>query len=117
MVSGKAGLPGFFNAMKYIIGEKLGSTQILNDKGEITPVTLVSRRCGCFAIKTPEKDGYTSVQVGSGFKRKRIYLKHLRDILKNWVALALLKNLGWLILLVIILVIGWLWLILYRRFC
>ena len=104
--------------MKYIIGEKLGSTQILNDKGEITPVTLVSAEDAVvLQIKTPEKDGYTSVQVGSGFKRKRIYLKHLRDILKNWVALALLKNLRWLILLVIILVIGWLWLILYRRFC
>ncbi|MEK7629588.1 MAG: 50S ribosomal protein L3 [Patescibacteria group bacterium] len=79
--------------MKYIIGEKLGSTQILNDKGEITPVTLVSAEDAVvLQIKTPEKDGYTSVQVGSGFKKEKNLSKALKGHFKKLGSFSIVKE-------------------------
>ncbi|MBI4119028.1 MAG: 50S ribosomal protein L3 [Parcubacteria group bacterium] len=58
--------------MKYIIGEKLGCTQLISDKGEIIPVTLIGAESAVVTqIKTPEKDGYASVQVASGSKKEK----------------------------------------------
>ncbi|MDP3799943.1 MAG: 50S ribosomal protein L3 [bacterium] len=70
--------------MKYIIGEKLGSTQILNNKGEITPVTLVSAEDAVvLQIKTQEKDGYTAVQVGSISKKEKNVNKSMKGHFKG----------------------------------
>ncbi|MBI2633801.1 MAG: 50S ribosomal protein L3 [Parcubacteria group bacterium] len=57
---------------KFILAQKLGMTQIFDEEGNVHRVTLL--RAGPIFItqvKTKEKDGYQSVQVGFG-KKKRI---------------------------------------------
>ncbi|BAW95997.1 ribosomal protein L3 [[Synechococcus] sp. NIES-970] len=51
-----------------ILGTKLGMTQIFdNETGTAIPVTVVQAGpCTVTQIKTPETDGYTSVQIGYG---------------------------------------------------
>jgi len=50
--------------MKFILGKKIGMTQIWKD-GKVIPVTLISAGpCVVTQIKTEEKDGYKAVQVG-----------------------------------------------------
>jgi large subunit ribosomal protein L3 len=51
-----------------ILGTKLGMTQIFdNETGSAIPVTVVQAGpCTITQIKTPETDGYTSVQIGYG---------------------------------------------------
>jgi large subunit ribosomal protein L3 len=51
--------------MKFILGLKLGMSQIFNEKGSPVPVTLIEAGpCEVTQIKTKEKDGYQAVQVG-----------------------------------------------------
>ncbi len=57
--------------MKFILGKKLGMTQIFNEDGQMIPVTVVSAEpMKVTQIKTVEKDGYEAVQLGSGQKKK-----------------------------------------------
>jgi len=54
--------------MKGILGTKLGMTQVFNDAGQIVPVTVVQvvdadAPCVVTAIRTPDKDGYSAVQL------------------------------------------------------
>lgn len=70
--------------MKYIIGEKLGMTQLINDKGEIIPVTLIGAEDNVvLQIKTPERDGYASVQLGAGSKKEKNIPKPLKGRFKD----------------------------------
>ncbi len=51
--------------MKFILGLKLGMSQIFDEKGNQIPVTLVEAGpCQILQIKTKEKDGYTAIQIG-----------------------------------------------------
>jgi len=51
--------------MKFILGKKIGMTQIFEENGSTSPVTLVEAGpCFVTQIKTKEKDGYESLQVG-----------------------------------------------------
>jgi large subunit ribosomal protein L3 len=51
--------------MKFILGSKLGMTQMFDKDGKVVPVTLVEAGpCVVTQIKNKEKDGYESVQVG-----------------------------------------------------
>ena len=51
--------------MKFIVGKKVGMTQIYDKNGKITPVTVIEAGpCFVTQIKTKEKDGYESVQIG-----------------------------------------------------
>jgi len=51
--------------MKGIIGKKLGMSQIFDDDGKVTPVTVIQAGpCFVTAIRTADKDGYTAVQLG-----------------------------------------------------
>jgi len=51
--------------MKYILGHKLGMSQMFDKNGKMTPVTLVSvGPCYVLQKKNKEKDGYESLQVG-----------------------------------------------------
>ncbi|PKN01342.1 MAG: 50S ribosomal protein L3 [Elusimicrobia bacterium HGW-Elusimicrobia-1] len=51
--------------MKILIGKKLSMTQIFDESGTVTPVTVVQAGpCYITAIKTVEKDGYSAVQLG-----------------------------------------------------
>ncbi len=51
--------------MKFILGKKIGMTQIFNQDGQVLPVTLIQAGpCFVTQIKTKEKDGYEALQVG-----------------------------------------------------
>ena len=54
-----------------LLGRKIGMTQIFTERGERIPVTLVEAGpVRVVQIKTKEKDGYESVQVGFDVIRK-----------------------------------------------
>ncbi|MDO8601139.1 MAG: 50S ribosomal protein L3 [bacterium] len=58
---------------KFIIGKKLGMSQIYDQIGNEIPVTLIEAGpCFVTQIKTKDKDGYESVQIGFIKKVKRI---------------------------------------------
>jgi large subunit ribosomal protein L3 len=51
--------------MKFIIGKKVGMTQIYDKNGKVTPVTVIEAGpCFVTQIKTDDKDGYKSIQIG-----------------------------------------------------
>ena len=53
--------------LKGILGEKLGMTQVFDDRNRIVPVTVVKAGpCVITQMRTVEKDGYTAVQLGFG---------------------------------------------------
>jgi large subunit ribosomal protein L3 len=53
--------------MKGILGTKLGMTQVFDDAGQVTPVTVVmAGPCVVTAVRTPDRDGYAAVQLGFG---------------------------------------------------
>lgn len=52
---------------KALLGRKLGMSQVWDENGFFVPVTLVDVSTNVVtAIKTPETDGYTAVQIGYG---------------------------------------------------
>ena len=52
---------------KAILATKVGMTQIFNEDGVLTPVTVLQAGpCVVTQVKTVEKDGYSAVQVGYG---------------------------------------------------
>lgn len=51
--------------IKGIIGKKIGMTQIFDEDGVVTPVTVIQAGpCWVTQIKTDESDGYTAIQLG-----------------------------------------------------
>lgn len=51
--------------MRFILGQKIGMSQIFDKDGGVVPVTLINAGpCYVLQIKTKEKDGYTAVQIG-----------------------------------------------------
>ena len=50
---------------KAILGKKLGMTQVFANDGRVVPVTVVEAGpCTVVQVKTQQRDGYSSVQVG-----------------------------------------------------
>ena len=61
---------------KAILATKIGMTQIFNEDGVLTPVTvLTAGPCVVTQVKTVENDGYEAVQVGFAEKKERIINK------------------------------------------
>jgi large subunit ribosomal protein L3 len=60
--------------MKKILGKKIGMTQIFEEDGRVIPVTVVEAGpLKVVQIKTIEKDGYNSIQIGYvDIKEKKI---------------------------------------------
>ena len=53
--------------VKGVLGEKLGMTQVFDEKNRIVPVTVVKAGpCVVTQIRALENDGYTAVQLGFG---------------------------------------------------
>ena len=53
--------------IKGVLGEKLGMTQVFDDANRIVPVTVVKAGpCVVTQVRTPDKDGYSAVQLGFG---------------------------------------------------
>ena len=62
--------------MKFILGKKIGMSQIFDEKGKVVPITLIEAGpCEVLQIKTKEKDGYEAVQIGFGKITKRSRIK------------------------------------------
>ncbi len=58
--------------MKGLIGKKIGMTQLYDDKGVLTPVTVVKTGpCVVVDVKTVERDGYSAVLVGFGSRKAK----------------------------------------------
>jgi large subunit ribosomal protein L3 len=54
-----------------LIGKKLGMSQIFDDTGLAYPVTVLEvGPCVVTQIKTPERDGYSAVQLGFGLDKR-----------------------------------------------
>lgn len=58
---------------KAILTTKIGMTQVFNEDGVLTPVTVLQAGpCVVTQVKTVENDGYSAIQVGFGDKKDRI---------------------------------------------
>ena len=69
--------------MKFILGKKIGMSQVFSEDRKVTPVTLIEAGpCVVTQVKTEEKDGYQAVQVGFGERKKinRPLMGHLKDL-------------------------------------
>src|SRR4051794_9381464 len=56
-------------ATKAIVGEKVGMTQIWDEQNRVVPVTVLQGApCRVVSVKTPERDGYSALQVTFGQK-------------------------------------------------
>jgi large subunit ribosomal protein L3 len=54
-------------ALTGILGTKLGMTQVFDETGRVVPVTVVQAGpCVVTAVRTPDNDGYSAVQIGFG---------------------------------------------------
>jgi large subunit ribosomal protein L3 len=54
-------------AVRGVLGEKLGMTQVFDERNRIVPVTVVKAGpCVVTQVRTPEKDGYAAVQLAFG---------------------------------------------------
>ena len=54
-----------------LIGRKLGMTQLFDETGVVHPVTVIETGpCVVTLVRTPERDGYTAVQLGFGLKKR-----------------------------------------------
>lgn len=79
--------------MKGIIGRKVGMTQVFDEDGAVTPVTVIEAGpCYVTLIRSEERDGYTAVQLGfdevtqrsNGTSRlKKPQLGHLQAAVKE----------------------------------
>ena len=70
--------------MSGILGKKLGMTQIFNDEGEQTPVTVIQAGpCPVIQIKTEQVDGYNAVQLGYGAIREKRVNKAQREVFRR----------------------------------
>jgi large subunit ribosomal protein L3 len=62
-----------------LIGRKIGMTQFFSNDGEVIPVTAIEvGPCWVVQKKTPERDGYTAVQLGFGSKKLKRTTKPLQ---------------------------------------
>ena len=69
--------------MKFLLGEKIGMTQVSEDDGTVVPVTVIKVEPNTVVqVKGKDKDGYEAVQIGSGSKRKitKPMKGHLKDL-------------------------------------
>ena len=79
--------------MKFILGKKLGMSQIYDEKGEVIPVTVIEAEPNTvLQVKTKEKDKYEAVQVGFGTRKEKNINKQQRGHFKGLGNFAVLKE-------------------------
>ncbi|MDP2648161.1 MAG: 50S ribosomal protein L3 [Candidatus Yanofskybacteria bacterium] len=67
---------------KFILGTKLGMSQMADEKGNVMPVTVVEVAPNVIVqLRTMDKDGYEAVQIGTGNRKK--LSKAMKGHLKN----------------------------------
>ena len=65
--------------VKEIIGRKLEMSQLFAEDGTVLPVTLIEAGpCVVTQVKTPERDGYSALQIGFGKCKPKNVNKPLR---------------------------------------
>jgi large subunit ribosomal protein L3 len=70
--------------MEALIGKKLGMTQIFEESGRAIPVSVLQAGpCPVVQVKTPEKDGYSAVQIGFVAAKERHVRKPMRGHFKR----------------------------------
>jgi large subunit ribosomal protein L3 len=58
--------------LRGLLGEKLGMTQVWDDKNRVVPVTVVKAGpCVVTQVRTPQTDGYDAVQIAYGAPNPR----------------------------------------------
>ncbi|HOI30731.1 MAG TPA: 50S ribosomal protein L3 [Melioribacteraceae bacterium] len=58
--------------MPGLLAKKLGMTNIYSEDGQIIPVTILEAGpCKVYSVKTKDKDGYSSIQLGFGEKKEK----------------------------------------------
>ncbi len=78
-----------------ILGKKLGMTQVFNTDGDAIPVTVIELAENIVTeIRTPEKNGYSAIQIGALTKRENKLTKPKAGFLKknNLPSLSYLKE-------------------------
>ncbi|MFW5780648.1 MAG: 50S ribosomal protein L3 [Bacillota bacterium] len=69
---------------KAILGKKLGMSQIFTAEGIVIPVTVVEAGpCPVVQVKTAEKEGYSSIQVGFDQKKEKNVTNPLKGHFKK----------------------------------
>lgn len=64
---------------KAILATKVGMTQVFDENGVLSAVTVLQAGpCVVTQVKTPEKDGYSAVQVGFVDKREKLVNKPVK---------------------------------------
>jgi large subunit ribosomal protein L3 len=54
-----------------LIGKKVGMTHTFGEKGDVVPVTVIEAGpCTITEVRTPERDGYSAVQLGFGSNKE-----------------------------------------------
>jgi large subunit ribosomal protein L3 len=71
--------------MKGILGKKVGMTQIFDEQGRVTPITIIEAGpCFVAQIKKTNRDGYNAVQLGfAETKPKRLTNAQLQHLKKS----------------------------------
>lgn len=74
--------------MAFILGKKIGMSQIFDDKGNVIPVSVLEAGpCLVTHVKTMGSDGYEAVQIGYGEKKAKNVSKavkgHIKKILNS----------------------------------
>ena len=79
--------------MKGLLGKKVGMTQVIQENGDVVPVTVIEAGpCFVTQIRTPERDGYRAVQLGFG----EVKDKHLTQGERGHLHKAAVPNLKYL---------------------
>lgn len=66
-----------------IIGKKIGTTQIFDDKGEVIRCTVVQAGCVVVGKRTLERDGYSALILGLGERKEKHTSKPLAGMYKK----------------------------------
>ncbi len=70
--------------MKFILGTKGKMTQVFDEKGVVSPATILTvTPMAITQVKTVEIDGYQAVQIGSGIRKDSRASKPLKGHLKD----------------------------------
>ena len=63
-----------------VIAKKVGMTRLFQEDGRHVPVTVLALdNCQVVSVRTPEVDGYTALQVGSGEAKQKNVAKPQRE--------------------------------------
>jgi large subunit ribosomal protein L3 len=79
--------------MKFILGRKINMTTIFTQDGAAVPATAVQVRDNVVTqIRTPEKDGYSALQIGEGSRNPSRISKAVKGHTKELGNFAVLKE-------------------------